>query len=191
MSLPARLNEAVRHSKYPCLVFLDDAVDVGEGAWVGELVGPLQQDAVALVGPKLLNPTTTLFHHAGIVFNRDGTPDYIFSGEPEHVCEVFGGGYWYRNWSAISGACFAIRRNVWERLGGFPESPEYPRLDIDLCMRAQIEGDFRIFYNPFARFHQLQDALLEKWLSPGGAGAGAGFIRSRFPSGDPYFHPQL
>ena len=191
MPLPARLNEAARHSKYPCLVFLDDSVDIGKGAWVGEIVGPLQQEAVALVGAKLLDPATLRIRHAGIVFNPEGKPDYILSGEPEHVNGAFGGGYWYRNWSAISGACFAVRRTAWERLRGFSETPDYPRLDIDLCLRAQLEGGYRIFYNPFACFQQVQDGLLERWLSPGGADRGAASIGACFPAGDPYFHPQL
>lgn len=189
--LGALLNKAARLSNSACLVFLDDAVEPGRGPWLSELVGPLQQKDVAIVGAKLIDPFTMNIRHAGIVFNRDGKPDYIFAGEPEHVCAEFGGGYWYRNWSAISGACFAVRREVFDDVGGFAESPEYPRLDIDLCLQVRLKRDLRIFYNPFARFKQGRSALIESWPYEGAEEAGAAFIRSIFASGDPYFHPEL
>jgi GT2 family glycosyltransferase/glycosyltransferase involved in cell wall biosynthesis/predicted nucleic acid-binding Zn-ribbon protein len=191
MTLPSRLSEAVRNSQYPCIVFVDDSVEIAERNWVGELVGPLQQEKIGLVGAKLLDSVTSRLRHVGIVFNRDGRPDNIFSGEPEHVNNTFGDGYWYRNWSAVSGACFAVRRSVWDQLRGFHENPAYPRLDIDLCLRLRFQLGLRILYNPFARFQQSEGGLLENWLSPAGPDSAAGYIRACFSGGDPYFHSQL
>ena len=106
-----------------------------------------------MVGPQLMNPETHAIHHAGIVFNRDGELAYIFAGESEHAYGVFGGPSWCRNWSAVSGACFAIRREVFDQVGGFAENPRYPRLDIDLCLRVTVQHGWRIFYNSYAQFH--------------------------------------
>ena len=103
--------------------------------------------------------------HAGIVFNRDGEAAYIFAGESEHAYGVFGGPSWCRNWSAVSGGCFAIRREVFEQVGGFAEEPAYPRLDIDLCLRVTVQHGWRIFYNAYAQFHQVGDH------APGGLAA--------------------
>lgn len=189
--LSERLNRAVQSARGECLVFLDDSVEIGSPDWLIEMVGPLQQPGVGLVGPKLLDPLSRNLRHAGLVFNADGALDYIFSDEPEHINEQFGGGAWYRNWSAVAGACFAVRRDVFDRVGGFRGQPAYPRHDVDLCLRIGAESGYRIFYNPFATFVQAGGGLLENWLSPDGPEKGAAYIRACFPSGDPYFHPQL
>jgi len=190
-SVATRLNRAVEAASGEYLVFLDESVDIRQGDWLRELVGPLEQPAVGIVGAKLLDSCDSTLRHAGIVFNADGTSDYIFSHEPEHVCEQFGSAVWYRDWSAVAGACFAIRRETFESVGGFHEHPDYPRYDVDLCLRVGAQLGYRVFYNPFARFFQSEDSLLEAWLSPNGPRIGAGYIRACFPTGDPFFHKRL
>jgi len=185
------LNRAVKVTKSDYLVFIDESVVVRQHDWLRELVGPLQQHDVAIVGPKLINPVDGSLQHAGIVFNSDGSADSIFSQEPEHVYEQFGSANWYRNWSAVTGACFAIRRKSFDNVGGFQDNPAYPRHDIDLCLRVRTQTGNRIVYNPFARLFQSRHAKLETWLSPGGPQAGAAYIRECFATGDPYFNQDL
>ena len=40
----------------------------------------------------------------------------------------------------LSGACFAVRRSVWERLGGFPDHYFLYCDDIDFCHRLRLAG---------------------------------------------------
>ena len=42
-----------------------------------------------------------------------------------------------RNVCAVTGACLAIRKNVFEELGGFDESFPVNYNDVDLCLRAR------------------------------------------------------
>ena len=188
--LAEKLNLAVAASKGWGIVFLDDCVDVGSGDWLPELIGPLQLDGVAMVGPQLMNPETNAVRHAGIVFNRDGDLSYIFAGESEHAYGVFGGPSWCRNWSAIAGACFAIRRSVFEKIGGFSANPRYPRLDIDLCLRVTVQQGLRIFYNSYAQFRQGAQTRLENWVQ-NSPDAARDYARRCLPLGDPFFHPRL
>ena len=184
-----RLNIAAAASSGWAMIFLDDCVQVGESDWLPELVGPLQMDRVAMVAPQLINPDFTI-RHAGMVFNRDGGLEYIFAGESEHAYGVFGGPSWCRNWSAVSGACFAIRREVFDEVGGFSENPRYPRLDIDLCLRITVQHGWRIFYNAWAQFKQGDPGRLEYWASDA-PGAAREYARRCLPLGDPFFHPRL
>ena len=153
------------------------------------MVGPLQMERVAIVAPQLKNSDTHAVRHAGIVFNRDGELSYIFAGESENAYGVFGGPSWCRNWSAVSGACFAIRRMVFDEVGGFSENAQYPRLDIDLCLRVTVQHGWRIFYNAWAQFAQLAPTRLEEWI--GSRVVARDYARRCFPSGDPFFHPRL
>ncbi len=193
-TLAQRLNAAAAAATGWALIFLDDSVQPDAG-WLPDLLGPLQLDNVAMVSPMLLDPKTQRVRHAGIVFNREGDPDYIFAGHSEHAYSVFGGPSWCRNWSAVAGACFSIRRSVFHQVGAFSETPGYsrpgyPRLDIDLCLRITVLERWRIFYNAFARYPQSRPALLEAPLNSN-VQAARDYARRHFPLGDPFFHPRL
>jgi len=127
--------------------------------------------------------------HAGLVFNRDGEAAYIFAGQSEHAYTVFGGPSWCRNYMAVAGGCFAIRREVFDEAGGLVLEPDYPRHDIDLCLRATLRHGYRNFYNAYARFYQIGPTRLEEWLTH--AGMANGIAQRLMPAGDPYFHPRL
>jgi cellulose synthase/poly-beta-1,6-N-acetylglucosamine synthase-like glycosyltransferase/glycosyltransferase involved in cell wall biosynthesis len=189
-TLHQRLSAAVAASRGDALVFLDDCVNVGDADWLPEMLGPLQLENVGMVGPLLINPDTGAVRHAGIVFNRDGDLSYVFAGGSEHSYGVFGGPSWCRNWSAVSGAFFAIRREAFEQAGGFSENPRYPRLDIDLCLRVTVQHGWRIFYNAFARYYQGALTRLEQWVA-NSPDAAREYARRCFPWGDPCFHPRL
>lgn len=189
-SVDALLNRAAEQARGQYLVFLDESIADAGNDWLRELVGPLTIPHVAAVAPKLLDPETYQIRHAGLVFNFDGRVDYVFSNYHENASEQAGATTWYRNWSAVAGGCLAVRRDAFERVGGFQQEPEYPRHDVDLCLRLRISG-YRIVMNPFAGLFQRRSSVLEQWLSPSGPQAGAAYFRQCFPLGDPYFHPQL
>jgi glycosyltransferase involved in cell wall biosynthesis/GT2 family glycosyltransferase len=190
-TLAERITLAVNQSQGDFLVFFDQSVTPAGNGWLHELTGPLQISGVGLVGAKLLDLRSQWIRHAGIIFRRDGRPAYIFSGEPEHHYEVFGGPGWLRNWTAVSGACMAMRREVWDQAGGFSGAIRYPRLDIELCLRTRLQLGLRIVYNPQARFFQGAPAGLEAWLHPDGENAGTRYLCGSFPDGDPYFNSNL
>jgi glycosyltransferase involved in cell wall biosynthesis len=188
-AIPAdSLNRLAAESTGDILIFVDENVKPLEPSWLDELTGPLQIAEVGIVGARLLDPTTLRIRHSGIAFNDAGEPDYIFSREPEHLFEEFGAAAWYRNWCAVSGACFSIRRATWESLGGFARAPVYPRLDIDLCLRLQFEAKRRILCNPLARFTQSTLAHIEFWMLPDKRPE---YIQANFPDGDPNLSPNI
>jgi cellulose synthase/poly-beta-1,6-N-acetylglucosamine synthase-like glycosyltransferase/glycosyltransferase involved in cell wall biosynthesis len=184
-----RLNAAVKASSGWVLIFLDDGIKVPETDWVPELAGPLQLDNIGIVGVQVLEPVKRRVRHAGIVFNRDGAADYIFAGGSEHAYGVFGGPSWCRNYTAVAGGCFAIRRDVFDQADGWLLNPVYPRHDIDLCLRVTVRHGWRIFYNAFAQFYQIGPTRLEEWLPYSHVAPDQ--ARRFLPLGDPYFHPRL
>jgi len=189
--LASRLNDAVRQSSGEFLIFLDQGVQAGVETWLDEMIAPLRQPGIAVAGCKLLDAETCQIRHAGICFNSDGELDYPFASETEYIHNEFGGANWYRNWLAVSGACLGIRRDVFESVGGFSAAPEFPRLDVDLCLKVASDARRRVFYNPFARMWQSRSAVLEDWVLPEGPAAGARYISAKFPDGDPFFNPNL
>lgn len=189
--LAAALNEAVRRSSGDVLVFLDRGIEVGAETWLDELVAPLQQPGIGVVGSKLFSRETSRIVHAGICFNANGELGYPFANETDYIYNAFGGANWYRDWLAVSGACFSVRRDVFDEAGGFAAAPAFPRLDVDLCLKIVLVSGRRVFYNPFARMWQTRDAVIERWLDDSGAARGSAYIASTFPEGDPFFNPNL
>jgi GT2 family glycosyltransferase len=189
VSLAEKMRRAVAHSTGDILIFIDQALRPAHENWVSEMAGPLQIPEIGIVGAKLLQPETEEVRHAGIVFT-EGRLEYIFAGEPAPVDTEFGTTVWYRNWSAVSGACFSIRRETWDAAGGFSGTLQYPRLDVDLCLKVRKAG-LRVVYNPFARFFQSKPAALENWLWGISQDAVERNMRELFPDGDPYFHHKL
>lgn len=190
-SLAEKMGRAVEHSIGQLLVFVDQAVIPADADWLGELTGPLQNREIGIVGAKLLDPDTAKIHHAGLVFTADNRVEYIFAGEAEDIDAEFGAVTWYRNWSAVSGACFSIRREVWGAVGAVSGAPRHPRLDVDLCLKVLFQAGLRVLYNPFARFFQSRPAALEGWLWNVSQEATDRYIQECFPGGDPYFHSKL
>lgn len=131
------------HGEY--LVFLNNDVIVKPG-WLSELIRTFESDAhIGVVGAKLLYPDGSLQEAGGIIW-RDGTgwnygrgdrpdkPDYNFLREVDYC----------------SGACLAVKREVFEALGGFDVryQPAYYE-DSDLCFAARNLG-FKVVYQPKA-----------------------------------------
>jgi glycosyltransferase involved in cell wall biosynthesis len=183
-----RLDGCVRKSSGDVLVFLDDAVTPASTDWLCEMVGPLQTAEIGITGAKLIDPETGLLRHCGIVVVEDGGVESIYSGFPEHVNEVFGPSSWYRNWSAVSGACFAMQREVWMSAMASIQSPLHYRLDIHICLNAVRRLAKRVLYTPYARLYQTGTGLLEECLLKDAASRP---VAPAFSGADAYFHPQL
>jgi GT2 family glycosyltransferase len=90
-----------------------------------------------LVGNVQLNATTGAVDHAGIYFNHQG--------KPAHRTTLPLSSRWF-GWpachavDAVTGACFGLRRALWEKLGGFDEGFVNGSEDIDLALRASEAG---------------------------------------------------
>jgi len=85
-----------------------------------------------LVGNVQLNFRTGAVDHTRIVFNR--------KGKAEHDTRRGPGLPFYRPVVALTGACFGIRRDTWQKLGGFDEGYRNGCEDVDLCFRAAEQG---------------------------------------------------
>jgi hypothetical protein len=88
----------------------------------------------ALVGNVQLNATTGAVDHTGIFFNPKGKPAHDTSYPL--TARLSGA----RRVTALTGACFAIRRQLWQSLGGFDAGYVNGGEDVDLCLRARQAG---------------------------------------------------
>ncbi len=121
----------------PVLVFMNDDVIVLDDAWLEKLCDPFVREEVGVVGARL-NYADGTIQHAGILLDLSSS-----SGHPGRF--QLGSPFWpwlsaTRNVSAVTGACIAIRRNLFEQLGGFDRNFPNNFSDVDLCLKAQAAG---------------------------------------------------
>lgn len=131
----ARMNNlGVRETAGEYILFLNDDTKVIDEKWLAAMASRLSEDGVGIVGAKLLYRSSAL-QHAGIAVNG-------LSGASHPGRASFGalGWNWFqmtRELSAVTGACLAVKRTIFDQLGGFDESFPVDFNDIDLCMKVR------------------------------------------------------
>lgn len=190
-TLPAALNHAVRLSSGDLLLFLhDDTAPLDDGAdWLDELAGWAQRPQVGVVGAKLLRADGTI-QHAGLVVGMNGFTHSLFDGEREGSFGAAGSTEWYRNCTAVSGACMMVRRDVFDTLGGFDESYQAGWFDTAFCIRAGQQG-FRVVSTPFARLWHYEQGTLDAPFPPEDLLHAYAAALPYAREGDPFFTPNL
>lgn len=133
------LNRAVAESHGEVLVFVDDDLIEPEQGSFSELIPFALQPGIGAVGAKILN-TTGVVEQCGIVLTTELFPAFAHLGFPRHASGDMSRNRQIGNYSAISMSCMAIRRELFERLGGFDASVPAELCDVDLCLRLRKLG---------------------------------------------------
>lgn len=139
-------NEAAKIARGEFLVLLNSDTRVCDG-WLDELIGTFEiMPRAGLVGSKLFYGDGSL-QEAGCIVWRDGSAwNYGRNDDPNDPRYCFA-----RQVDYCSGAAIAMRRGVWEELGGFDPiyRPAYYE-DVDLAFRVKDIG-LEVWYQPLAR----------------------------------------
>lgn len=132
-------NAAAKQAQGDLLLFLNNDVEVRHDDWLADLVGYAELDEVGAVGARLVYDDGSL-QHAGVVLGGRGLAGHVFARwRPEFGSTPFG---WpgTRNWTAVTGACLLMRREVFHELGGFDERMVVTGSDVELCCRVRALG---------------------------------------------------
>ncbi len=130
-------NRAARESTGEVLLFLNDDVAPIEPEWLARMVAHLNDTKVGVVGALLMYPDGAI-QHAGIatwLINGAGHP-----GRNLRECAHWPWLRYTREVTAVTGACLAVRRADFERIGGFDEGFPVNFNDVDLCLRFWKAG---------------------------------------------------
>jgi GT2 family glycosyltransferase len=186
----ARLNNAAaRRATGDVLVFLNNDIEALASGWLDALCAQAERDDVGAVGARLIYPDGRV-QHCGVVLGMGGAAGHVlkglFPGAPGYLAMAVTA----RECSAVTGACLASRRNVFEQHDGFDESLGVDLNDIDYCLRLQRFG-LRVLYEPAAELVHHESP------SRGTAGDPSDILRflerwkGHITAGDPYLSPHI
>lgn len=189
-------NYAVSHANGEVIVLMNNDVEVISSNWLDEMVSHACRDEIGCVGAMLYYPDDTI-QHAGVIVGLGDVAGHAHkymirgsSGYFNRACVV-------QNYSAVTGACLAIRKRVYEKVGGLDEKNlTVAYNDIDLGLKVQRAG-YRNLWTPYAELYHYEsksrgkdntrekkeryrsevDYMCEQW---------ADIIKQ-----DPYYHPLL
>lgn len=136
----SRLNNiCVTAARGEVLVFMNNDVEVVRQGWLKSMTSQALRPGIGAVGALLLYPNG-LVQHAGIVLGLGG-----LAGHPRKGATMEDRGSWIplgctRSVQAVTGACLAVRRSVFESLNGFEEQLAVAYNDVDFCMRVAQSG---------------------------------------------------
>jgi GT2 family glycosyltransferase/glycosyltransferase involved in cell wall biosynthesis len=184
----AACNRGAALAKGSLLLFLNNDIEVKNPTWLGELVRAASLPGVGVVGTKLRYPDGSI-QHAGVSVGVHMF-GMMFHRANEAEWGIFGSSNYTRNWSAITGACQLIRREVFDLIGGFDEGFEVANGDVALCLRAKRAG-WRTAYTPFAELIHYEGKTRGRTNPVRDLVRSAREVQRLGMAEDPYLHPQL
>ena len=142
-------NRAAKQARGDILVFLNNDTEIDDPGWLTEMVSHAARGEVGAVGARLWYPDGTL-QHGGVVLGLGGVAGHAFPHIPRGHPGYFNRAMLQQNSSAVTGACMAVRKSVFEELQGFDEvNLGVTFNDIDLCLRLTQRG-YRVVWTPYA-----------------------------------------
>ena len=189
-------NFGVRHATGDVVLLLNNDTEPINPDWIERMLEHALRPEVGAVGAKLYYPDNTL-QHAGVILGIGG-----IAGHSHKYFQRASYGYINRlnliqDLSAVTGACLMMRRDVYEKIGGFDEQLPVAFNDVDLCMKIRRAG-YMIVWTPYAELYHFES---KSRGYEDNAEKQARFLRevgyfegkwgAELKAGDPYYSPNL
>jgi GT2 family glycosyltransferase len=137
-------NAAALQARGEVLVFLNNDIEARWDGWLEALCAQAIRPGVGAVGARLLYPDLRL-QHCGVVIGLGGAAGHLLVGLANTSPGYLGMAVTTRECAAVTGACLATSRIVFDELDGFDETLGIDLNDIDYCLRAQVLGHRVLF----------------------------------------------
>lgn len=157
-------NFAEKHANGEYLLTMNDDLEVITENWIESMLGPCQRDEVGIVGAQLIYPDASAktgliagqtIQHAGVVLGVGGIAGHAF----RHIYHLHNGYFGFnktlRNYSAVTGACMLVKRDVYKKVNGYDPIFKVAYGDVDFCLRVRKEG-YLIVYTPYAKLYHYE-----------------------------------
>jgi len=172
----AKCNEGFLASSGEAIVLLNDDVEIISEGYLEQLIAPLSEPDVGMTGARLLFSDGTI-QHAGHAY-RLGHFSHAFFGAWDDDEGPFGALLLNREASGLTAASVAMRRSVYEEIGGLCEELPGNFNDVDLSLKIRNAG-YRLIWLADVRAYHFesrtrepivhafeQELVLGRWSTP-------------------------
>jgi O-antigen biosynthesis protein len=191
-------NFAVKQASGELLLFLNNDTAVITQDWLQEMAAHVMRPEVGAVGAMLYYPDNTV-QHAGIVLGLGaaGVAGHSYHlksrGYPGQMCRM----HLAQEVSGVTAACLMMRRDVFEKIGGYDETFKVAFNDVDLCLRIR-EAGYVVIWTPRAELYHYESVSrgsdFDDQARKDRFAGECARMRARWVSqidADPYFNPNL
>jgi O-antigen biosynthesis protein len=150
-----KCNEGARAANGEFVVFYNDDVFPIHLDWIQRLIEFLYVPGVEAVSPQLLYEDNTI-QYAGMISGTPGLVGTAFHAmSPDSAISLLRMQLYIRNVSVLSGACCALRKDVFLAVGGFdPINTADGHSDMDLSYKL-LRAGYRCVYTPYSVLHHV------------------------------------
>lgn len=146
-------NEGARVAEGEILIMLNNDTEVMTPDWIELLAGEAQRKEIGGVGCLLFYPDKRHIQHAGVGVGLGGVAanslQMMTLSQPMSQTQHLYANTRH-NMSAVTAACMALRKSVFDQVGGFDEDFRITYNDVDLCLKMTETG-YRNLYTPYVR----------------------------------------
>jgi GT2 family glycosyltransferase len=138
-------NGGVSRSTGEVVLLLNDDIEPIRTGWLDRMVESAVSPGAGAVGARLLYPDKSI-QHAGVAMGIGGVCGHLWRGLREQDAMRCPYVVYPGERTAVTGACLAVRREVFDKAGALDEAAFPVSLnDIDFCLRVRASG-FRNIY---------------------------------------------
>ncbi len=189
-------NFAVKHSNSDVLVLLNNDIEIIHPNWLKEVASQAIRPEIGVVGCRLYYPDDHV-QHDGIIIGIGGVAGYAHPRLERSKIGEFGRSKLVQNYSAVTAAALAVKRSVYEKVGGLDEKNLAVAFnDVDFCLRV-AEAGYTNLYTPFAELYHHESVSRGPDTDPKKAARfekEALYMKKRWGAviaDDPYYNPNL
>lgn len=146
------INDGVKEATGEMLLLLNNDTEVITPDWIERMVKHSQRDSIGCVGVKLLYKNNTI-QHAGVVMGIHGVASHAFLKLNQYDSGYYGFLKVVSDYSAVTGACMMVRKNLFNLVNGFEEALEVEYNDIDFCLKLKDLGYGNIYLPEVELYH--------------------------------------
>jgi glycosyltransferase involved in cell wall biosynthesis len=150
-------NTAVKLAKGEVIGLLNNDLEVISPDWLSEMVSIALQPKVGAVGARLWYPNESL-QHGGVILGIGGWAGHAHKGFRKGHRGYAGRMSLISGFSAVTGACLIVRKQLYEQSGGLNESDlQVSCNDVEFCLRLR-EAGYRNIWTPYAELYHHESA---------------------------------
>lgn len=146
------------------VLLLNDDIEVVTDGFVEQLVAPLAEPDVGVTGARLLYSDSTI-QHAGHAYHGYNLT-HPYCGHQASDVGYLGVNAVNREVSGLTAACVAIRRDTYERVGGFSELLPANFNDVDFSCKVRAAGLRNVWLHEVTAFHfesRTREPVVAQW----------------------------